>query len=422
MVDIQTNGNGLTYLLADYAKSVNGGKALKINAKKWENIMKVVTEINNKRTDDNKLFTGGTNLFGKTNENFVLSSKEIHFSDSEMALILKEMGIENTPKKEENLGTENFQIKGLSVERVNPPTAKDFITNKVSIAPEFTESMHIVQAEEHPETSNISPKQASETTQKNTDFKPHTYNFEATPKFSPELMDFLNDVKNNNIKNLAPVYASYTTTFESRTSVTSAKDTTDLAPPFEIRTPLPGKRGGGSKTITEQFHRKSMEIADTLGCKYEDLITVMNFESGIDTTSGKENPRKKPVGLIQFTGTAIRALNKTYGYNLTKNKILQMDEMEQLELVKKYFEMAKRDSSRLRNKKQLDAADLYSLTILPNRAGRDILCQKGEKNANGKLLSYYESNAGIDIGGDGIITRADVLAKLDEFRVHVQVV
>jgi len=99
-----------------------------------------------------------------------------------------------------------------------------------------------------------------------------------------------------------------------------------------------------------------------------------------------------------------------------------MDEMEQLELVKKYFEMAKRDSSRLRNKKQLDAADLYSLTILPNRAGRDILCQKGEKNANGKLLSYYESNAGIDVGGDGIITRADVLAKLDEFRVHVQVV
>ena len=72
--------------------------------------------------------------------------------------------------------------------------------------------------------------------------------------------------------------------------------------------------------------------------------------------------------------------------------------------------------------KKLDAADLYSVIILPGRAGKDILCKKGEKNSEGKPLNYYESNKGIDVGNDGIITRADVLAKLDDFRVNVVVV
>ena len=370
MVDIPVNKNsqGLTYELANYAKSVNGGKALKLNAKKWESVMKVVTDINNKRSADNAIFTGGTNLFGNTNENFVIANSTLHFSDDEIALILKEMGVEVPQQNKETEIDENFKIKGLSVEHQDSSLRTPLI--------------------KEPQIPQI-----SNTAQEN--------------KF---LMSKSYQLMSSSIKK------------DGEISVTSAKDSVNLAPPFEIKTPIPGPKGGGTKTISEAFHKRALEIADKIGCKYEDLITVMNFESGIDPSVGSKNPKRKPVGLIQFAGSAIRALNKTYGLELSKEKVIEMSELEQLDLVEKYFLMTKQGNSRLRNKKQLDAADLYSLTILPTRAGRDILCHKDEKNSKGELLSYYESNQGIDVGGDGVITREDILAKLNEFRINVKVV
>ena len=203
--------------------------------------------------------------------------------------------------------------------------------------------------------------------------------------------------------------------------VSAASDTINLARPFEIKTRKPGDLGGETKTISHKLHTKLMNLAEELHCNYEDLITVMNFESGMNPKEGA-GKKNKAVGLIQFTNNAIKELNKNYSLNLTKDKITAMNAEEQIDIVGKYLKMCISRASRLRNKTKLDAADLYSVIILPGRAGSDILCRKGEKNANGKLLRYYESNAGIDVGKDGIITRADVLAKLDDFRVNVKVV
>ena len=379
MVDLKVDNNhrGLTYILADYAKSVNGGKDIKLSSKQWQKTMEIVAEINSKRSADNAIYSGGSNLNGNINENFILTKNTISFSNEEMNRILKEMGVntENLPASNVSGQLDGFKpVKGLSIEHA---------------------------ADSDSVNSNITQSEKLEALNESLN------DFNKYPGF---------EYLSNQMKSM-----NYSQQMDEMQVVTAAKDTTNLAPPFEIKIPKTGELGGKTRTISHEFHTKLMKLADELNCSYEDLITVMNFESGLDPNEGAGS-KDKPVGLIQFTSASIKALNKEYSLNLTKEAVAQMNAEEQIELVEKYLKMCKKSAPRIRNKKKLDAADLYSLIILPGRAGRDILCQKGEKNSKGKLLNYYESNKGIDVSNDGIITRADVLAKLDDFRVNVKVV
>lgn len=97
---------GLTYALADYAKKFNGNQEIKLSKKQWINVMAKVTELNQKRSADNKIFTKGSDLFGSVKENFVVTGKEVNFTEEELNIILAEMGFGN--------------IKGLSIEHVEP--------------------------------------------------------------------------------------------------------------------------------------------------------------------------------------------------------------------------------------------------------------------------------------------------------------
>ena len=379
MVDLKVDNNhrGLIYILADYAKSVNGGKDIKISSKQWQKTMEIVAEINSKRSADNAIYSGGSNLYGNINENFILTKNTISFSNDEIIRILKEMGVntENLPASDDAGLLDGFKpVKGLSIEHA---------------------------ADSDSVNSNITQSEKLEALNESlNDFNKY-----------PALEYLSNQMKAMN----------YSQQIDEMRVVTAAKDTTNLAPPFEIKIPKTGKLGGNTKTISHEFHTKLMKLADELNCTYEDLITVMNFESGLDPNEGAGS-KYKPVGLIQFTSNTIEALNQKYSLNLTKDEVAKMSAEEQIDLVEKYLKMCKESAPRVRNKKKLDAADLYSLIILPARAGKDILCQEGEKNSKGKLLNYYESNKGIDVSNDGVITRADVLAKLDEFRVNVKVV
>lgn len=107
MTEISINKEcaGITYALAEYAKNINDGKSIKLSKRQWQNVMAKVAEINSVRDENNKIFTGGTNLDGPSNKNFVIRSNKINFSEEELNLILTEMGID--------------KIKGLSVEK-NP--------------------------------------------------------------------------------------------------------------------------------------------------------------------------------------------------------------------------------------------------------------------------------------------------------------
>lgn len=104
-LSINSKNTGITFALADYAKTVNGGKAVKLTKKQWAEVMAKVAELNSKRASDNKIFTGGTNFNGPANKNFIVKGDKINFTEEELQILLNEMGIDN--------------IKGLSIERNN---------------------------------------------------------------------------------------------------------------------------------------------------------------------------------------------------------------------------------------------------------------------------------------------------------------
>lgn len=396
-IKIDTNYKGLTYILTDYAKSVNGGNEVKLTSKQWQKTMEIIAEINSKRSSENAIYQGGSNLYGDINENFVITKNSITFTQDEMARILKEMGV--SKKNDQTTDTlklpEEKPIMGLSIEK---NSTIDSLKNNEIYHPDSTQVSNL-------ENTVNDTLNKMKNTPNNGLFSPAQGQLKEPSAFINYMAARFDEME----KSMSP------------TIVTAASDTINLAPPFEIKTPKPGGLGGKTRTISHKLHTKIMQLADELHCKYEDLITVINFESGMNPKEGA-GKKNKAVGLIQFTNRAIKDLNKTYSLNLTKESITAMSAEEQIDLVGKYLKMCISRIPRLRNKKNIDAADLYTAIILPARAGKDILCKAGETNSNGKLLNYYESNRGIDVGNDGIITRADVLAKLDDFRVNVVVV
>ena len=100
----------------------------------------------------------------------------------------------------------------------------------------------------------------------------------------------------------------------------------------------------------------------------------------------------------------------------TRQKIVKMSAIEQLDLVEKLYLELRRQKNIPANKK-LDAGTLYALIFLPARANREILCEKGEINPKtGKLLGYYEQNP-MDDNGDGKLTKSELVIRINKKRV-----
>lgn len=170
--------------------------------------------------------------------------------------------------------------------------------------------------------------------------------------------------------------------------------------------------------LNKDFLAKVKQVAKNINCNYQDLLAVMNSESSLNPSATHKNRRgqKTAVGLIQFTKSdGIPALNQHYGLNLTVEKIEKMSAMEQLDLVEKFYKI----TTQKFGGKKLSAADLYASTYLPGRATNEVLCRKGERNSDGSLKGYYESNIGLDMNGDGMITKEDLDKRLAKKRVNL---
>ena len=165
--------------------------------------------------------------------------------------------------------------------------------------------------------------------------------------------------------------------------------------------------------LNKDFLAKVKQVAKNINCDYQDLLAVMNSESGLQLN--KWNGSKSAVGLIQFTDIALADLKRVYGINLTKEQVSKMSAIEQLDLAEKFYKI----TTQKFGGKKLSAADLYASTYLPGRATNEVLCRKGERNSDGSLKSYYESNIGLDINGDGMITKEDLNKRLAKKRVNL---
>lgn len=154
--------------------------------------------------------------------------------------------------------------------------------------------------------------------------------------------------------------------------------------------------------LDKHFLRKTKKIAKNLNCDYQDLLALINSESSFD-------PKAKCgsyVGLIQFGDDAIEELRTKCGCKgLTKDKILNMSRIQQLDLVEKLLMYNKK--RKFAPNAKLSAGDLYAMILAPSRADREVLYTRGEKG-------YNSVNSKMDYNNDGKITKSEMTRRIRE--------
>lgn len=161
--------------------------------------------------------------------------------------------------------------------------------------------------------------------------------------------------------------------------------------------------------LDKHFLKKTKKIAKKLNCDYQDLLALMNSESGLNpkATCGSY------VGLIQFGNAAITELRTKCGCKgLTKEKILNMSRIEQLDLVEKLLMYNKK--WKFAPNAKLSAGDLYAMILAPGRADREVLYSRGESG-------YNKTNAKMDYNNDGKITKSEMSRRIREKSVNVSI-
>lgn len=151
--------------------------------------------------------------------------------------------------------------------------------------------------------------------------------------------------------------------------------------------------------LDHQFFVKVTAISKDLKCDPNALLAVMNSECGLNPKA--RNPHGGATGLIQFMPSTAKALGTS------TDALARMSATDQLDYVAKFFK--KNMQTFKMGNGPMSAADLYSLIFLPARANRDVLTARGEK--------FYSANAGLDMDGDGKITKADLNRRIQKCMV-----
>ncbi len=146
--------------------------------------------------------------------------------------------------------------------------------------------------------------------------------------------------------------------------------------------------------LTQGFFNKVVAVAKRINCDPNDLMCLMNSESGVKTTA--VNKRSGATGLIQFMPATAKGLGTSC------SALKAMSPEEQMVYVEKCI-MNSKKAAGLGNQK-IGAGTLYALIFLPARANRDIVTTSGEK--------YYSSNTGLDMDNDGKISKADLAKRI----------
>ncbi|MBM6401945.1 hypothetical protein [Phycicoccus sonneratiae] len=147
----------------------------------------------------------------------------------------------------------------------------------------------------------------------------------------------------------------------------------------------------GNERVTPEFLRRTEQIATKLGCKPEDLMAVMSFETGGSFDPAQRNMAGGSArGLIQFMPDTAR------GLGTTSEALTRMTPVQQLDYVEKYFG----------NGRYTTVEGLYS-KVLAGHAVNDpdaVLFREGTR--------AYRANRGVDIDGVGGITAGEAAAKV----------
>ncbi len=142
---------------------------------------------------------------------------------------------------------------------------------------------------------------------------------------------------------------------------------------------------------TDAFESKVKEVSRKLDIPADWLMAVMHSESRFDA-SVKNIKGSGATGLIQFMPATAK------DYNVTTDRLRNMNHIEQLDYVYEYL-------NRVRNKyKNYDSlTDLYLAILYPKALGEETCYTMYAKPSKA-----YEMNAGLDENKDGRVTVSDI--------------
>lgn len=175
---------------------------------------------------------------------------------------------------------------------------------------------------------------------------------------------------------------------------------------YVIQQSIPTYGLAWSKLVPPEFAKRVDEWTRMKGYweKAADcLMSCMHFESG-----GTFSPSKQNNGGSNYWGLAQFGTMAATDLGVSLEVIKRMTQMEQLELVFKYFEMWER-----RGKRYNALEDFYLTIFYPSAVGKRPEEALFRKNSERRIevLSYLQNN-GFDYNKDGIITVGEITTKL----------
>lgn len=167
--------------------------------------------------------------------------------------------------------------------------------------------------------------------------------------------------------------------------------------------------------LMTKFNSQGVALLNSKGKPIREYRPLTKQEISADPNLATHNA----VGLIQFTGPAVKQINRTHGLSVTKQKLAFMDEIEQLDYVKLYFT----SNTQLFNKIK-SAEDIYLYIFCPDGVGQndDFVLYSRQKDEDEKV-NYYQANSSLDSSdynnkgnNDGAIQRYELLSRLNKLR------
>ncbi|HFT9547475.1 TPA: hypothetical protein ACGTAX_004646 [Escherichia coli] len=154
--------------------------------------------------------------------------------------------------------------------------------------------------------------------------------------------------------------------------------------------------------IAESFKQKVIEVGDELSIDPNYIMACIALETGEKFNTSIKNPHSSATGLIQFMSDTAEDLGTT------TSKLAAMTHVEQMDYVKKYFEMQANNFNYPTNKWSL--GDVYLSIFTPAAMllkDTDIVYSSGQRG--------YAVNQFHDRDKDGKIIKSEIVKNIEEF-------
>jgi hypothetical protein len=169
-------------------------------------------------------------------------------------------------------------------------------------------------------------------------------------------------------------------------------DTMVTPPPGPMQ--QPDQRVAWGRRVSPEFKRKVIAIAGRLQADPNHLMAIMAFETGRSFDPAVTNHAGSgATGLIQFMPRTAEELDTT------THRLARMSAVDQLDYVEKYLTPFK---GRMHDLPSAYMAVLYPRAVA--KPGEYVLFRKGSR--------AYKLNRGLDLNGDGRVTKTEAAARV----------